>query len=157
VISRVGEGLSAGLRAAAAGRCVADAMITRPSTHPVTCSLGEIACYFRDDHVHMALITAPDGLLVTTIIRSDLDGHGVQAAGRIPAAEFGTVAGRIARPADDLTAAAVRLTSTSQRRLAVIDDAGRLVGLLCLKKNGSGFCSEENVRQRCEASAAGRS
>jgi hypothetical protein len=128
-------------------------MITWPSTHAATCSLGEIARYFRDDHVHMALITAADGFLVTTIIRSDLGG---QLPGWIPAAEFGTLAGRTAGPADDLTAAAVRLTSTLQRRLAVVDDAGRLVGLLCLKKNGSGFCSDENIRQRREASAAGR-
>jgi CBS-domain-containing membrane protein len=136
-------------------------MITRPSTHAVTCSLAEIARYFRDDHVHMALIAAADGFLVTTITRSDLDdlddldGLGGQPPGWIPAAEFGTLAGRTARSADDLTAAALRLTSTRQRRLAVVDNAGRLVGLLCLKRNGSGFCSDENVRQRREASAAG--
>ena len=107
----------------------------------------------------MALIAAADGFLVTTITRSDLDdldGLGGQPPGRIPAAEFGTLAGRTARSADELTAAALRLTSTRQRRLAVVDNAGRLVGLLCLKRNGSGFCSDENVRQRREASAAGR-
>jgi len=37
---------------------------------------------------------------------------------------------------------------TGRRRLAVVDGEGRLVGLLCLKASGSGFCSNEDVASR---------
>jgi hypothetical protein len=32
-----------------------------------------------------------------------------------------------------------------RRRLAVTSDDSRLLGLLCLKANGSGFCSDADV------------
>jgi hypothetical protein len=35
-----------------------------------------------------------------------------------------------------------------RRRLAVTDEAGRLLGLLCLKKDGTGYCSDDGIRER---------
>jgi hypothetical protein len=40
------------------------------------------------------------------------------------------------------------MTQTAQRRAAVVDDSGRLLGLLCMKKTGTGFCSDQDIRQR---------
>jgi hypothetical protein len=34
------------------------------------------------------------------------------------------------------------------RRLAVVDCSGRLLGLLCRKNSGTGYCSDEGIRQR---------
>jgi hypothetical protein len=37
-----------------------------------------------------------------------------------------------------------------RRRPAVVDDSGRLLGLLCLKKDGTDYCSDEGVRDRAQ-------
>ena len=37
-----------------------------------------------------------------------------------------------------------------RRRLAVLDDSGRLIGLLCLKGNGTGYCADDGRRGRRE-------
>ena len=127
------------------GRRVGDAMVTRPKTqHPAT-GVRNIRALFEDDHVHMALIVAGDGRLVTTVERLDL----LAAPPRTrDAAELGTLAGRTVRPLDDLDAATALLLRDGRRRLAVVDDDGRLVGLLCLKRDRSGYCSDENVAAR---------
>ncbi len=105
----------------------------------------EIQAFFEDDHVHMALIVAMDGRLVTTIERSDL---AAAIPGSTPAAELGTLTGRTAGPADPLDAMTVALLRGRRRRLAVVDDSGRLLGLLCLKKDETGYCSDKGIRER---------
>jgi hypothetical protein len=39
-----------------------------------------------------------------------------------------------------------------RRRLAVTSEDGRLLGLLCLKASGRGFCSDEDVAARGQRS-----
>ena len=56
----------------AAGAHVADAMVTCAKTHDPGSGLAAIRAFFEDQHVHMALIVAADGRLVTTIERPDL-------------------------------------------------------------------------------------
>jgi hypothetical protein len=131
----------------------ADAMITCPTTHDIGASPDEIARFFEDDHVHLALIVAPTGVLVTTITRADLSAG--QAGSGTAITAYGTLAGRTVSPADDLDRVTARLTQTGQRRAAVIDAAGRLLGLLCLKRTGVGYCSDVDIRQRREATAIG--
>jgi CBS-domain-containing membrane protein len=126
-------------------RCVADVMVTRPKTHGPGARLAEIQGFFEDDHVHMALIVAADGRLITTIERPDL---AAVASGSRAAAGLGTLTGRTAGPADSLGAATAALLRERRRRLAVVDDSGRLLGLLCLKRDESGYCSDEGIRQR---------
>ena len=79
----------------------------------------------------MALIVAPDGRLVTTIERPDL---ATATSGSVPVAKLGTLAGRTAGPAGPLAAATATLLREGRRRLAVVDDSGRLLGLLCLNR-----------------------
>ena len=129
---------------------VDEAMITCPATHRLGSSLAEIGRFFQDDHVHLALVVAPDGHLVTTINRADL---AVRAASTTTAEACGTLAGRTVSPSDDLDAVAAWMTETAQRRAAVVDDSGKLLGLLCLKKTGTGFCSDQDIRQRRDAAA----
>jgi CBS-domain-containing membrane protein len=132
-------------RQVATGGRVADAMVTRPKTHALEASLEEIRQFFEDDHVHMALIVGADGLLVTTIERADL---ARAAPGPVPAAALGTLAGRTVRPEDPVDAHTAALLRAGRRRLAVIDAAGALLGLLCLKKDGTGCCSDAGICRR---------
>jgi CBS domain-containing protein len=133
------------------GQVVADAMIRGPKTHDLDTGVHEIRAFFEDDHVHMALIVAPDRRLVTTIERPDVP---ASSPGSSPAAELGTLAGRTADPAQALDVVTAGLLRERRRRLAVVDDGGRLLGLLCLKRDGSGYCSDEGIRQR-QTSRAG--
>lgn len=130
-------------------------MVTCPKMHGPGSGLETIRAFFEDDHVHMALIVAADGRLVTTIERPDL---AAAASGSAPVAKLGTLCGRTVAAADPLDAAAAMLLREGRRRLAVVDDSGRLLGLLCLKRDGSGYCSDEGIRERAQhATAAARS
>ncbi len=129
----------------ATGDRVADAMVTRPKTHAPESSLAEIRAFFDDDHVHMALIVAADGRLLTTIERADI---GPVTPDRALAATLGTLAGRTIHPRAPLEAASAALLRAGRRRLAVVDDTGRLRGLLCAKKDGTGYCSDAGILSR---------
>jgi CBS-domain-containing membrane protein len=119
-------------------------MVRFPKTHGPASRLDEIRAFFDDDHVHMALIVTTDRRLVTTIERPDL---AAGMPGATPAAKLGTLAGRTARPADRLETSTAVLLQQRRRRLAVVDDTGRLLGLLCLNKDGTGYCSDEGIRE----------
>jgi hypothetical protein len=93
----------------------------------------------------MALIIAADGRLITTIERPDL---AAPKSGFASVAQLGTLAGRTARPADLLGDATATLLREGRRRLAVVDDSGRLLGLLCLKRSGAGYCSDQGIHER---------
>jgi CBS domain-containing protein len=129
----------------ASGSRVADAMVTSPKTHALESAPNQIHALFDDDHVHMALIVAPDKRLITTIERSDLT---TAASASPPIRELGTLVGRTVGPSDILEAVSMAMLRERRRRMAVIDDSGRLLGLLCLKRDGTGYCSDESIRQR---------
>ena len=128
-------------------RRVADAMVTCPKTHDPATTVEEIRALFEDDHVHMALIVATNGRLVTTIERADL--AATRHSDQVGAA--GALAGRTVSASDDLATATEVLLRDGRRRLAVVDDGGRLLGLLCLKRDRTGFCSDEGIRRRAVA------
>jgi len=135
------------------GRRVADAMVTCPATHGPDCGLAAIRAFFTDQHRHMALIVAPDGRLITTIERPDLAAGGPRSGS---VTQLGTLRGRTAAPADSLGAATARLLREGRRRLAVVDAAGLLLGLLCLKSDGTGYCSDEGIRERAAQAKSGQ-
>jgi CBS-domain-containing membrane protein len=128
--------------------CVADAMVTSPKTYGAETPLEAVQALFEDDHVHMVLIVGADGHLLTAIERDDL-AELVQASSL--AREAGALAGRTISPYQSLKHAKAILKRAERRRLAVVDGSGRLIGLLCLKRDGDGFCSDEGVRQRAAA------
>ena len=127
-----------------AGERVAAAMITRPTVHGPSTTVGQLRAFFRDDHVHMALLVDA-GKLVAAVERADLESH----------LDDGTPARLVAQPGvrtTDRNASVAEACETmrrsGRRRLAVIGDDGTLVGLLCLKARGSGLCSDADVEQR---------
>jgi hypothetical protein len=93
----------------------------------------------------MALIVTPDGRLLTTIERADLAAATSNSA---PVVKLGTLIGRTTGPAEPLDAATAALSRAGRCRLAVVDDSGRLLGLLCLNKDGTGYCSDASIRER---------
>lgn len=129
---------------------VADAMITYPKTHHIDTAVDEIRAFFEDDHVHLALIVGTDRRLVTTIERLDLPAY---SSGLSPAAEVGPLTGRTVSPLASLVVVTAAMLRDRRRRLAVVDDSGRLVGLLCLKKTGLGYCSDDDVRERTDVTS----
>jgi hypothetical protein len=123
----------------------AEAMITTPARHPRCATVGEIRDFFRDDHVHAALIVSPAGYLEAVVERDDIAGcQALDAA----AAPLGRLAGRTVPPGASLAEVRRAMTATGRRRAAVTSDDGRLLGLLCLKASQAGFCSDQDVRAR---------
>ena len=126
------------------GLTVKDVMVTAPATMRPTATVADARAFFEDDHVHMALI-ATSGRLLGTLVRADLDDLDDDAA---PALSRSRLDGRsvaIDEPAEDVR---VRLIAHGLRRLAVVDDAGALAGLLCLKRKLTGFCTDADVTAR---------
>lgn len=125
-------------------RTVADAMVTGPWTHGSTTSVAEAHDAFTDAHVHMLLLT-DDGVLQGTLLRDDL-APGTEPAR--PALDLASLVGRTIPPGRPVEEALTLMRRQGTRRLAVIDDDRRLLGLLCLKRTLDGFCSDADVRAR---------
>ncbi len=132
---------------------VAEAMVRHPKVHGAATTIGELRRILTDDHVHAVLIVA-GRRLVTVIERADLirangaDLDTAAGADDRPAVSLGRLTGRVVAPAASAADALREMTSAGRRRLAVVDDDGALLGLLCLKRRGDGFCSDDDVRAR---------
>lgn len=124
---------------------VADAMVRAPRTWPVGASVGQAIEALRDDHLHLLLLVEGDHLR-GTLDRNDL----ASAADDItaPALALSSLAGRTVPPTAPAPDVMREMRSAGLRRLAVIDAHGRLLGLLCLKRHGDGFCTDEDVASR---------
>jgi CBS-domain-containing membrane protein len=119
-------------------------MVTRPAVHRPLATVGELRAFFADDHAHMALLV--DGSeLIGTVERSDLI---AATSNEAAAREFATLDRRTILPDAALSEAHARLRRTGRRRLAVISEDATLLGLLCLKASGLGFCSDDDVASR---------
>jgi CBS-domain-containing membrane protein len=137
---------------AARATTVADAMLPHPAVCPVETSVAQARALFADDHVHALLIVASRALLAV-VERRDL----ADAPATEPARRYGRLHGRVVGPHDDLLATWRAMLAEGRRRLAVVDPQGMLLGLLCLKSSGRGFCSPADVdaraRERWEQAA----
>lgn len=138
---------SDGCHPAPSAALVQDAMLRHPKTLPHTATLADVRAMLADDHVHAALLVE-GRRLVGVISVSDLPEGLVDSVSALP---FATLTGCTARPDDELEPLRRTLLAQGARRRAVIDQAGDLLGLLCLKRHGHGFCSEADVLQRCRA------
>lgn len=130
------------------GGSVAEYMITAPKTLVDDASLAEVRTAFEDGHVQVVLLVR-SGVLRGTLTRGDVPA-GVEGA----ALSFSTLVGRTVGAGESIAVARERLVASGQRRLAVVDAGGRLLGLLCLKRDQTGFCSDEGVAARALERAA---
>jgi CBS domain-containing protein len=122
---------------------VAAAALRRPKVLPAAATVGEARTALADDHVH-ALLVVDGGLLLAVVEREDLEG----VPDPTPAALVGRLAERTVAPDADLSTTWAGMAARGRRRLAVVDERGLLVGLLCLKRSGRGFCSAADVAAR---------
>jgi len=129
---------------------VADAMVTHPAIHPPWTTVGELRALFEDEHVHMALIVLA-GKLLGLVERADL---AETAADWAPALSVARIGGRTVASETPLTEAREAMREAGRRRLAVTTDDSTLVGLLCLKATGRGFCSDDDVAARRQETRA---
>lgn len=120
-----------------------DAMLHAPKVCGPQTSAADLRRLFADDHVHAALVV-DDGRLMTVIERADIAAVPVDR----PARELGRLEGRTVRAQADLESTRQRMCAKQIRRLAVVDDHDVLLGLLCLKNTGLGFCSDHDVAAR---------
>lgn len=134
---------------AAVGAVVAEAMLPSPRVLPGDATVAQVCEVFSDDHQQAVLLV--DGQrLVTVVERTDLEGR----AGEAMAAGIGSLDGRVVRADADLNATWAAMVDGDRRRLAVVGDDGQLLGLLCLKRSRTGFCTEDDLRARAEERAS---
>jgi CBS domain-containing protein len=123
------------------GATVADVMVRHPKVLPPDASVDDVRALLAGDHVHMALL-ADDGVLRGTVVEGDVP---PTVAGDEPAAGWSQLLGRTVAPDEDAELLRQELVVSGRRRLAVVDDEGRLLGLLCLKRRRTGFCSDADA------------
>lgn len=136
---------------------VDDVMLRAPIVLAASSTLADARDVLASSHVHIVLLTATGRVgepLLGTLVRDDVPDRG---GARDSALTHARLAGRTVHA--DLVADDVRrsMRASGRRRLAVVGTDGRLVGLLCLKRSGEGFCTDAGVRARRAARAeAGR-
>lgn len=126
---------------------VDDVMLRQPKVLPATASVDVARAALTNDHVHMVLLTE-GSTLVGTLVRTDLP-QAAQGSG--PALPWSTVRDRTVSPWVRADAAHEVLIERGLRRLAVVDHDGTLLGLMCLKRSRTGFCSDEDVASRAQS------
>ena len=122
---------------------VASAMLRSPKLCGPQTKVADLRVFFDDPHVHAALVVR-DGVLISVVERDDLVGQKAEA----PALECGSLRGRTLTADADLELTHREMLALGRRRLTVVDAGGRVLGLLCLKRHGRGFCSEQDVLER---------
>jgi CBS domain-containing protein len=121
-----------------------DISIRTPCVLPADCSVADVRTHLVRDHVHLALLVDPAGRLVGTLTRDDIDG----VDGARPAAGHGRLEDRVVPPEMTESEVRERLARLGVRRAAVVDEDGRLVGLVCAKRSGNGYCTDDGIAQR---------
>lgn len=132
-------------------RRVADAMVHAPKVSGPATTVAQVREMFQDDHAHAALIV-DDGELLAVVERPDVS----SSLPHVPARLTGRLRGRVVSPGADLDSTWRAMTARRRRRLAVVDDHQRLLGLLCLKRTELGFCSDADVQARADERRAYR-
>src|SRR5579859_7143911 len=98
-------------------------------------NLVDAARVMRDQNIGSVLVAREDGELLGIVTDRDLVVRGV-AAGRPPdLTSIGEICSRhlmTIRPEDPVTAAVETMRAHTVRRLAVVDEAGTPIGVLCL-------------------------
>ena len=131
------------------GLDVYDLVVRLPKTLSQESTVAQAAAALDDHHVHMLLITDEDGRLLGAIERSDLSGIDLTSAA--PALGLAALRERTIAPEMPAEEALRLLLRRGERRRAVVDEDGRLLGLLCLKRRQNGFCSDRAVHERASS------
>lgn len=121
-------------------------MVTCPTVHNSVTTAAELRDFFKDEHVHAALVVDADKL-IGVVERADLVAN---LSGETQAGTIARLDGRTIHPTASVPEALEAMKRGKRRRLAVVGCDGELLGLLCLKASGQDFCSDTDVRNRRE-------
>lgn len=146
-VSRTARALGEEVPSTGTDTLVRDIMLRYPKTLPAQASVDEMRAVLANDHVHMVLMTEGDAL-VGTVVRADLPRTAERGC---PALPWSTLRGRTVLPEARVGAVQDLMAERAQRRVAVVDHEGTLVGLMCLKRRRTGFCSDDDVASRAQS------
>ena len=139
---------------------VSDVMLRHPKVLDAQATVDGARAALTDDHVHMVLLSQ-GSTLVGTLVRTDLpspiqrsDQRSVEGSG--PALPWSTLRNRTVPSSAPADAVQELLIARELRRLAVVDHDGTLLGLMCLKRSRTGFCSDEDVASRAQSRVLSR-
>lgn len=123
---------------------MAEVMVTRPKVLTVNATVGAVRAMLEDDHVHLVLLV--DG----AVLRGTLSREDLPRCARVdePAMSWARLEGRTVEPQALAEPVRLDMVRTRQRRLAVVDDHDTLLGLSCPKRQGHGYCSDDDVAAR---------
>ncbi len=125
-------------------------MLRHPKVISARACVEEVRAALTNDHVHMVLLTE-GSTLVGTLVRTDLP---LAAQGRDLAMRWSTLRQRTVPPAARVEDVQQLLIERGLRRTAVVDHDGTLLGLMCLKRSRTGFCSDDDVASRAQSRRA---
>lgn len=125
---------------------VGDVMLRGPKVLPADVGLDRVRALLADEHVHVALLVEGPRL-VGTVVRDDLPPSG-DGRDEGPALPHARLAGRTTTADAPVEQVRRWMVETGVRRLAVVDEHQVLLGLLCLKRRRTGFCSDDDVAAR---------
>jgi CBS domain-containing protein len=121
----------------AASQRVAEVMIKRPKTLAAGATVSDARRVFENPRVQVCPVVEDDGRLVGELTRDLIPDSADDAA---PARGYAGDRPPTISPHDSMGQAMERLEQLGSERLAVIDDEGRLTGLLCLNRRHGRFC-----------------
>jgi CBS domain-containing protein len=121
-----------------ADRPVSEVMIRRPKSLPADATVADARTLFTNPKVLVAPLVEPDGRVLAELGRDDLP----SAAGDAEHAAAYASEPHLIAPDATMRAAIDTLTELDGERLVVVDEDGRLAGMLCLNRSHGRFCME---------------
>jgi CBS domain-containing protein len=119
----------------AAGLTVADVTHSRVTVFGADATVGELREWFEEKEGHRLAVLADDGRYAGSLVPEDIDGAEPERPARELARSGPTVApGEPAKRGEELA------LSTPARRVPVVDDGGRLLGIVAITPDLQGFC-----------------
>jgi CBS domain-containing protein len=116
---------------------VGEVMISKPKTLPVTATVADARRLFENQSVRTALVV-DDGRYAGELTRADVEGKDdATSISAVTSSPPGTVA-----ESDTVAAALERMDAAGTDRLAVVDPAGALRGLVCLSRSHGHLCTD---------------
>lgn len=122
---------------------VGDVMVRRPTVHPADTTVSAARAAFATSAKFHLLLLVRDGRLVGAIDRDDVAAPDAEDHGA--ALALASLDGRTVAPSVPAGKLRADMVASGIRRLAVVDEHRRLLGLLCLKASASAFCTDDGV------------
>jgi CBS domain-containing protein len=133
------DAMSASTQSFAPGQTAADLMLRDPKTLPIDATVRDVRAVLDDPKVQMVLLAdgASFGAGITEL-PNDADPGA-------PARAFASPDVETMSPDDPAGEAFDRTNASPHRRVVVVDDDGKLLGLLCLNAARTHFCRSTNA------------